>query len=108
MTLSAQQLAAQQRRSTGAADVYVCPADHRTILRDVRLMSRSASVQTLELWIDRAGASFYWVYDTAFPAYGRYTLVDAFIVLDAGDKLRANTNDGYGFDIWVSGHEFSV
>lgn len=108
MALSAQQLAQLQKRSIGAVTIYEVPADHRTIVRDVRLMSRAPVTQSLSLWLERAGLTYYLIYDTAFTAYKRYELEDAFIVLDAGDKLRGDTTDGYGWDIWVSGHEFAV
>lgn len=108
MALSAECIAVNQHRTVGTETTYTVPAGKRVIVRDVRVTSRAEGNQAFGIWIERSGLLYYLALVAAFPVAGNWNLQDAFIVLDAGDVIKGSSSEGYGFDIWISGHIFDV
>lgn len=108
--LSAKQLGKLARRAAGGSitPVYTVPSDHRAIVRDIRLHVVDTA-QTVQVIADVTGAAAVkLLYREDMPAYEAWTMVDGFLVLEAGDSLSAWSNNAAGIDIIVSGHEFAL
>lgn len=109
MTLSAVQLAAAEVPGGTYTVVYEVPADHRTILRDVRVYAHDSSVARDVICLVAPSANGGVAFVFEHPPGGPFItgLVDTFMVLDAGDQVYAYTDDGV-LSVLLSGHEFAL
>lgn len=111
MTLSAQRLGTDDAVAAGATEtLYTVPAGRRAILRDVRIDSPTNATGEARIMVQASGnANAVEVLAlTGVAARARTGLTDAFIVMDAGDKIIASGLTTGILDVWLSGHEFVI
>lgn len=86
MPVRTKQLAAGLTSSTSAVDVYECPADHVTIVKDVWLRNGASGARDC-YWGATVGGTFLARLFAAVAADASVVDSPRFFVLAAGDKL---------------------
>ena len=110
MTVRSKQLGTGTAIGTTNVTLYTCPANTRTIVRQVILFNAGASAITAQINIENGGTQIVgWEVELGARHSATASYINQiWVVLKAGDDLRVNASAGTGLQAIASGAELPL
>lgn len=106
MTLSSSRLG-ETFGGPGYIPLPTVPVGQRWLLRDARLWNGTANPVLMSLSVELVGGSYRRVLQDVANGERLITLVDAFIVMEAGERLVAYSGANF-FSVLCTGHKWTL